>query len=439
MCRLTNKFNPRNVENTSNQTPEEKWQDLINGNTKTSKNLHKGFKILVFLMLTHTLFRMFIPKNANIESSLGYAMFLPHEFLEGDNQLKVYTMFLSVIITIIIIALDYSQGANAGLWVAFASVSFVSIVVGIYGYSTSNKAYIFGAGLTLLLTLIALFIDASEKKDDTMPKHSDPNRPTRGGENPYKSQNKSYKGAFWFALSLFILSIIIGILSYYNVWFLNNNIIPYSIAGAISSAIMMMVLQVNPQDQNTGQNLFNWYIPNSFKPNDILLSGFAYNIYAVVIGALLTKIGAGSFTMAGGVAVIILASVIIQSIWDKDINKEKDKDGNEKDTISDSWPYYTILTLIFAFYMGIGSIKYMEWFNLSDNYDYAIPFLISTMFGVLPLAVFLIIINYSIASFAPSMALFFLVLYRVSGFLVARDPDSGFGKVILAITGKSNR
>ena len=34
------------------------------------------------------------------------------------------------------------------------------------------------------------------------------------------------------------------------------------------------------------------------------------------------------------------------------------------------------------------------------------------------------------------MALFFLVLYRVSGFLVARDPDSGFGRVILAITGK---
>ena len=48
MCRLTNKFNPRNVENTSNQTPEEKWQDLINGNTKTSKNLHFGFKLLVY-------------------------------------------------------------------------------------------------------------------------------------------------------------------------------------------------------------------------------------------------------------------------------------------------------------------------------------------------------------------------------------------------------
>lgn len=83
MCRITNKLYPRKVTNESNKTTEQKWQDLINGDSKTSKNLHRGFKVLVFLMLTHTLFRMFIPSGA------GPKVLLVMQCLCHMNFLKV--------------------------------------------------------------------------------------------------------------------------------------------------------------------------------------------------------------------------------------------------------------------------------------------------------------------------------------------------------------
>jgi hypothetical protein len=67
---------------------------------------------------------------------------------------------------------------------------------------------------------------------------------------------------------------------------------------------------------------------------------------------------------------------------------------------------------------------------------YFIPYVLSTLFGVLPLATFAIILNFAIANYSPAIEILFLVLYRLSGFLVANNPASTLGKVLLKISGK---
>lgn len=347
--------------------------------------------------------------------------------------MKVGVMLLSVIITTSIVVLDYSQGANPWIWAIFSGIFGVCIVAGGFGYYFRNehigKPLMYGAGLTFVLSLIALLIDASENKDDTMLK--------TGGENPLDSGNNSYKGAFWFALGLLSLSIlIILILLIIAACYKqppDQNKITYALFTIVACIIMMSVLQLNPDKQNKGENLFNWYVPRSFKMQDIFMSGFAYSIYAVIIGAIISKLGASSFKMALGVAAIMIVSVIAQAVWDKNI------DTDDQNTYSASWLYYLLLGMILLYYCIIVIIEYSGSNILDgymDNLTYAVPFLVSTMFGVLPISVFLIIINYSIASFAPSMALFFMILYRIAGMVNSQHPNSGLGKILLAITGK---
>lgn len=426
MCRLTNKFNPRNVENTSNQSSEEKWQDLLKGDSKTSKWLHFGFKLLVYTMLTHTLFRMFIPKNANMEGSLGNAMFLPKEFLQGDPNSRQMIIIFSIIFSGFMVGLEYSQGNNHQLWECIGSIIVICGIMFWIGHTTEWVIFKYLAISILVFSVPAIIANMSEKSGTNL--------------NPGKitDKNATIQTMWGIAIGMCLLSVFASILILIVNWNnLTNGSFDIPISILIGSIIMMIILRtLVPNNQDSGNTLFNWYIPNSFQISDILKSGFFISLYAVVIGALLSKYNASSFTLFLGTLIVMGVSAIFQGIWNDNVD-EDDKIIDVKDKkITGILVYYIFLAIIAVLYGVLAFIKYKEWSNPFDNYEYAIPFLISTMFGILPLAVFLIIINYSIASFAPSMALFFLVLYRVSGFLVAGKPDSGFGKVILAITGK---
>ena len=98
-------------------------------------------------------------------------------------------------------------------------------------------------------------------------------------------------------------------------------------------------------------------------------------------------------------------------------------------------PYSKIMYWILGIFLAISLVSgFVGWTTRGSHFF--IPFIISTIFGVLPLATFAIIINFAIANYSPAIELLFLVLYRVSGFLVSNNPNSSIGKLVLAAFGK---
>ena len=67
-----------------------------------------------------------------------------------------------------------------------------------------------------------------------------------------------------------------------------------------------------------------------------------------------------------------------------------------------------------------------------------ISFLLVTMFGILPLATFSIIINFAIMKYSPAIELLFIIMWRIAGSLLNILPPSAsmIGKIVLKLSGK---
>ena len=189
---------------------------------------------------------------------------------------------------------------------------------------------------------------------------------------------------------------------------------------------VILILNIKPSGYDEGKAILNYFFPSSIKT--IPISGFAISIYAVIVGAVLTRLNIlGGYGLTGiivGILAFILAIAI--PIYGS-IRKVNLKTIYEDHNI-------IILCVILGILAGISFISRLA--GTAGGSNYFIPFILSTLFGVLPLATFAIIINFAIANYSPAIELLFLVLYRISGFLVSNNPNSGIGKIVLAIFGK---
>lgn len=186
--------------------------------------------------------------------------------------------------------------------------------------------------------------------------------------------------------------------------------------------IVVVVLGAAKDDGDKAQTLFNYFIPDSW--SSIPTSGLACSLYAIILGAFLTRARMFRIGSTFGFLAILVFSFIIQMFV------YLGKKENVKDNWSKGWTaYYVILIIItLVTFLARRSV------NNPLTSEYFIPFVLSTVFGVLPFAISAIILNFAIASFSPAIELLFLVMYRISGFISVRNAAAG--SLLLALFGK---
>lgn len=170
-------------------------------------------------------------------------------------------------------------------------------------------------------------------------------------------------------------------------------------------------------------NVFiNYFIPDSIR--NIPVSGLSFSLYAIVIGALMTK-----FKLFRKIpSYIVLITVLIFSLSIHGITV-----AVKEEEYSESWNN-TLWLIYLVILIGLILITFLgKKVGLTVD-EYFIPFLLSTVFGVLPFVIFIIILNFSIASYSPAIELLFLVLYRFSGFLSVRNKTGN--SILLSLFGK---
>ena len=237
------------------------------------------------------------------------------------------------------------------------------------------------------------------------------------------------------SLMLFIMGV-----SYF-VSITNTLIVLYSIAGAIVLGFIISFFRLNWLSYglyilpivaililllyfSKDKGFIGYFIPQSIP--GILTSGFALSIYAVIVGALLSGNTRTPVQMVLILIGIIFATSIVLGIYGPIIGDNSFIVDNKY-----SRAYFIIaaclliIYLIFSFVPGVGI--------LPPNF---ISYVLSTLFGVLPLATFAIILNFAIAHYSPAIEILFLVIYRVIGFWAVNSPTSSIGKMLLKISGK---
>ena len=220
---------------------------------------------------------------------------------------------------------------------------------------------------------------------------------------------------FYTALGLLITGIIISIWK-------GRDIIP-SFLQILPVFLIILLITYNHQESNEGEAFIKYFIPTSL--NGIPSSGIAFSIYAIIFGGILSRFSfIDNIYLTGGVVLIAILSSAIQALLGGIM--AENFFGNPISNI-----YYGALGILF-----IISALSMFILNKSPNSRYLVSYTLSTLFGILPIATFLILINFAIASYSPAIAIFFLVLYRISGSVSAMFPNSAIGTVILKIFGK---
>jgi len=346
MCRVTNDKYSRTKDPAKETMFTGPWLEYHLGEGSDSgKLLHRAVKILVMGMLLHILFRTLVPKGGNIRESLFYAMYMPHQFLQGNTGGKTTVMLLSVFFLTSIMFLVYSyERANRKDWEIFGGT----------------------VGGSLLVFLIGFFAQKTWAKG---------------------------LGAF----------------------------------GVVASLIGL-VFAASLKDPAGGVSFLEYFLPKSSSTKDIFFSGLAINVYALIISALLTRFRPFRRLKVWivPIALIVLSLIIIQPIYKASVKKPGDEYWTQNWTI-----YYSVLAVLAAIF---GLANFFTYNPLTN--EYFIPFVLSTLFGILPLAIFTVIMNFAIAGYSPGIELLFLVLYRIAGLLVARNPNSGLGKLLISLFGK---
>jgi hypothetical protein len=432
MCRITNSQYSRILDKKCPDPSQNfgGWLDchLNDKESSSGKLLNRGVKILVMLMLVHVLFRTFLPKQGNFRDSLIFAMFMPPQFLQGDNYLKVSILGLSIGIMLIVMTIAYSAGSSKKVWGIFGGSVAVFSVLAAYGHLKDNKEVLIAGILGLIVSLLTLFVVNAEA----------PNNSETDSTDFYKPGDNVNRPGFWTLIGLLFLSLVAGIVGVVREIDLLKSafvVVPALIA-------LLIIIQLKPNGSNEGEAFIHYFIPKNL--TELPKSGLAISIYAIIIGAIITKIlstgGNNSFSMAAIFVGILIVSAIaygIGSVIFKYNDNDKDTD-DKKESFTSSYvkSYFILLTvfIVISFILGI-AVNNRIFIN-TKRIEYFIPYIISTVFGVLPLAMFSIIINFAIANYSPAIELLFLVIYRFSGFLVARNPNSGIGKIVLRIFGK---
>jgi hypothetical protein len=426
MCRITNNQYSRILDKQC-PNPSKNFGGWLNCHLNAKESLSGKWlniilKILVMLMLVHILFRTFIPKQTNVKDSLIFAMFMPPQFLQGQNQLKGGILGLTISIMLMIITISYSSGSSNLSLVMFGSIITLFVCLTAFGLIKNKYYFILSGIFGLIVSNIILFIINSENPDKSENDSSDFNKKCDNINNP----------VFWILIVFLLLLIPIGI---YGVIKKNNLFKSISIVLIPALIAALIVIQLKPKGFNEGKAFSHYFIPTELK--ELPYSGLAFSIYAIFLGAILTKSYSswgitGKWTTALFIGILILSG-ILYLLYTK--IKDNDSDTDIDNVTNKYIKSYFILICIFIVISGISGI-----IGNFGGSEYFIPYIISTVFGILPLAIFLIIINFVIANYSPAIELLFLVLYRFSSSLISMTPNNSvwrsIGEILLKIIGK---
>jgi len=327
----------------------------LDKNSPSGKILNKIVRYLVMGMLFHAIFRTFFPHSGNVEDSLIYAMFMPHQFLRGDNKSKGIVFAFSVFLILIIMVSTYSFSVKPQVWIK--------------------------TGVGLLISIIAF------------------------GWFYYKNNGVGVKSSL-FGIIAFLITLLV-----------------YSAEESKASSEKGIDLS-----ERQGGAFAKWYIPDFSSLKNTLLSGLAFNIYFIIASAFLVRMPIltpkntfMAFAAVVGISLIFIFTYI--SIFEENVT----------DTLKSTFTivYAITLGIFFLIYVVLGKL-----FGNKFNTGYLIPYIFATVLGILPIAIFLIIINIAITNYSPAIELLLLILYRLSGVFIAWNTNSTIGKIILTIFGK---
>ena len=410
MCRITNDKYP-NGRNISKVIPDisqpKEWLEYY----FDSSTMKTVAMILVICMLLHILFRTLFPQDGNIENSLIYAMSVPNDFMAKEIKKKI-GVITSLIITILLaMVIIYetnksSKGETTIYWFLLITI-VIGLALSISQY-IDKKEYI---PLVAILILIGIFITISLVYNIFKKPSSDGINPD-GNTKDVELYEKVIRIVFYSLGSIGILLSIFIFKKY-------KNIIP----AIISIAFLFIggIFSFNNYIKSNGQGLFDFFIPNSWNPKDFLKSGLVYSILLIIIASIGKRFQ--PYIIPFGLLSLSIIYTVFKIQNDTQNDKNKKFQSKWSSIIGYSW-FVTVVSIILSIYSYIT--------KKSDSLIYTI----TTIFGIIPLAVFFIIINFAIAIYSPIAEIVLLVIWRISGALAIRKEGKSIGKIILLLFGK---
>lgn len=178
--------------------------------------------------------------------------------------------------------------------------------------------------------------------------------------------------------------------------------------------------------------LLQFYIPTSI--SSFLTGGIAFSIYAVLFAVILgreLKSGSSVRMLMGAVGVTLVWTVL----WagsNAAIKEQKYTDAlDPTNSVMDGAVFSLFILAVVP--LVVGALGSMFGMNVKKFGDWSL-FLLATGVGIIPLAVFFILLNVGITVWAPMAELALLVLYRMMGVFWSFNPK-GFGNTLLSIMG----
>jgi hypothetical protein len=409
MCRITNDKYP-NGRNSVKIVPDisqpKEWLEYY----FDSSTMKTVAMILVICMLLQILFRTLFPQDGNIENSLIYAMSIPNDFMAKEKKIGAVT---SLIITILLAMLiiyytnKSSEGEQAIYWFLFITIA-IGLALSIKYFTEKDSM-----PLIAILILIGIFITISLVYNILKKPSSDGIKPD-GDTTDVKLYEKVVRIVFY---SFGSIGILLSIFLYKNSK--NINIIP----AIISIAFLFIggIFSFNNYIKSNGQGLFDFFIPNSWNPKDFFKSGLVYSILLIIIASL------GKRFQPYIIPFGLLSLSIVYTIFKKQDDTQNDKNKKIQSKWSSIMGYSWSVTVVSIILSIFGYIT-----KKSDLLVYAI----TTIFGIIPLSVFFIIINFAIAIYSPIAEIVLLVIWRISGAFAIRKEGKSIGKIILLLFGK---
>jgi hypothetical protein len=412
MCRITNDKYP-NGRNSVKIVPDisqpKEWLEYY----FDSSTMKTVAMILVICMLLHILFRTLFPQDGNIENSLIYAMSIPNDFMAKEKKIGAVT---SLIITILLAMLiiyytnKSSEGEQAIYWFLFITIA-IGLALSIVKYFTEKDSM----PLIAILILIGIFITISLVYNIFKKPSSDGIKPD-GDKTDVELYEKVVRIVFY---SLGSIGILLSIFLYKN----SKNTDKGIISAIISIAFLFIggIFSFNNYIKSNGQGLFDFFIPNSWNPKDFFKSGLVYSILLIIIASL------GKRFQPYIIPFGLLSLSIVYTIFKKQDDTQNDKNKKIQSKWSSIMGYSWFVTVVSIILSIFGYIT-----KKSDLLVYAI----TTIFGIIPLSVFFIIINFAIAIYSPIAEIVLLVIWRISGAFAIRKEGKSIGKIILLLFGK---
>lgn len=419
VCRIVNEKYSRTKPKPDNFTKDPRaWLNYhLSYDSASGRLLNNGLKALVMLVLIRLFLNSF--QFGAFRQSLIYAMFLPKQFLVSMRDQKALVIMGSLLVMIFIMTIAYGAGSSWQTWTLFFSMIIIFVVMTFIGYFQDIGILKFSP-IGILITLVLFVIQVSNEKEEKNNKKED------SFKNP----------GFITTLILVIIFSIIAVGAQIGSFLGVQS--PFDFIGIVGfrniAIILLMMLipilailaNVGPEISNEGEAFIKYFFPDSL--GNLVFSGLAFSIYAIILGALLTRFGIPNgefaimiilvlFFIAGFVGVVIYASI------NKISRKEAFKDKN-------IIAFFLVTSIIYAL---IGISMFLPGM---PNGIYSSVYALATVFGILPLATFAIVINFAIANLSPGISLFFIILYRISGMINAWFPGSFLGNIILFFFGK---